>query len=60
MKQRFDAALVGVLIYGGVEPIDIGGTVGVVSMARRVLPALESMVIVSQMGPVRLAGGRAG
>jgi hypothetical protein len=60
VKQRFDASLVGVLIYGGVEPIDIGGTVGVVSMARRVLPALESMVIVSQMGPVRLAGGRAG
>jgi transcriptional regulator GlxA family with amidase domain len=57
VKQRFDAALVGVLIYEGVEPIDIGGTVGVVSMARRVLPALEATVIASQMGPVRLAGG---
>jgi transcriptional regulator GlxA family with amidase domain len=57
MKQRTDAALLGVLIYEGVEPIDIGGTVGVVSMARRILPAVEATVIARQAGPVRLAGG---
>ena len=57
MKQRSDTARIGVLIYEGVEPIDIGGTVGVVSMARRVLPFVEAAVIARQAGPVRLAGG---
>jgi transcriptional regulator GlxA family with amidase domain len=57
MKQRHDAARLGVLIYEGVEPIDLGGTVGVVSMARRVLPAVEATVIARHAGPVRLAGG---
>jgi transcriptional regulator GlxA family with amidase domain len=57
MKQRSDPAHIGVLIYDGVEPIDIGGTVGVVSMARRVLPQIESVVIARAAGPVRLAGG---
>jgi transcriptional regulator GlxA family with amidase domain len=57
MKQRSDPARIGVLIYDGVEPIDIGGTVGVVSMARRVLPQIESVVIARAAGPVRLAGG---
>jgi transcriptional regulator GlxA family with amidase domain len=57
MKQRGDPARLGVLIYPGVEPIDIGGTVGVVSMARHVLPRVEAVVIAAQAGPVRLAGG---
>jgi transcriptional regulator GlxA family with amidase domain len=57
MKQRCQPARVGVLIYPGVEPIDIGGTVGVVSMARRVLPAIEAVVIARFTGPVLLAGG---
>ena len=57
MKQRHDAARLGVLIYEGVEPIDLGGTVGVVSMARRVFPAVEATVIARHAGPVRLAGG---
>ena len=56
-RKRSDPALIGVLIYEGVEPIDIGGTVGVVSMASRVLPAVEAVVIAVQAGPVRLAGG---
>jgi transcriptional regulator GlxA family with amidase domain len=47
----------GVLIYPGVEPIDIGGTVGVVSMATRVLPNVAATVIARHPGPVRLAGG---
>ncbi len=35
MRDRTAAARIGVVIYEGVEPIDIGGTVGVVSMASR-------------------------
>jgi transcriptional regulator GlxA family with amidase domain len=57
MKQRSHAALLGVLIYDGVEAIDLGGTVGVVSMARHVLPAVKTTVIARRAGPVRLAGG---
>ena len=57
MKQRSDPARLGVLIYDGVEPIDLGGTVGVVSMARRVLPRVEAVVIAREAGPVQLAGG---
>ncbi len=57
VKQCSESALFGVLIYEGVEPIDIGGTVGVVSMARRVLPSVEATVIARHAGPVRLAGG---
>jgi transcriptional regulator GlxA family with amidase domain len=57
MKQRSDPALFGILIYDGVEPIDIGGTAGVISMARRVLPHIQAAVIARHPGPVRLAGG---
>jgi transcriptional regulator GlxA family with amidase domain len=56
-RQRSEPALIGVLIYDGVEPIDIGGTVGVVSMATRVLPAVRSVTIAAQAGTVSLAGG---
>ena len=45
----------GVIVYDGVEPIDIGGTVGVVSMARRLLPNIEAVVIAAQAGTVTLA-----
>ena len=56
-RSRSDPALFGMLIYPGVEPIDIGGTVGVVSMARRVLPAVCAVTIARGAGPVALAGG---
>lgn len=55
--DRATPALFGVLIYPGVEPIDIGGTVGVVSMATRVLPNVAATTIARRAGPVRLAGG---
>jgi transcriptional regulator GlxA family with amidase domain len=48
---------IGVIVYAGVEPIDIGGTIGVVSMAKRVLPGITSVTIAEQAGPVLLAGG---
>lgn len=57
MKQRSEASLIGVVIYDGVEPIDVGGTVGVMSMATRILPALRYVVIAERIGPVRLASG---
>ena len=57
MKQRHEPSRFGIVIYEDVEPIDIGGTVGVVSMARRVLPAIESVTIAARPGIVRLAGG---
>ena len=57
MKPRSAHARFGVLIYDGVEPIDLGGTVGVVSMATRLLPLVEAVVIARRPGPVRLAGG---
>jgi transcriptional regulator GlxA family with amidase domain len=56
-RERTSPALIGVVVYEGVEPIDIGGTVGVVSMARRVLPAIEAITIASAAGLVALAGG---
>jgi len=56
MKSRSQAARIGVVIYDGVEPIDVGGTAGVVSMAKRILPAISSVMIAERVGPVRLAG----
>lgn len=57
MRDRAARALFGVVIYDGVEPIDIGGTVGVLSMARRILPRVESVTIAENRGPIVLAGG---
>ncbi len=56
-RGRSEAARIGVVVYEGVEPIDIGCTVGVVSMASRVLPGIEAVTIAMEAGPVRLAGG---
>ena len=56
MKSRSEAARIGIVIYDGVEPIDVGGTAGVVSMARRVLPGIACVMIAERTGPVRLAG----
>jgi transcriptional regulator GlxA family with amidase domain len=56
-RLRSEPATVGVFIYDGTEPIDIGGTVGVVSMACRVLPAVRAVTIARRAGPVALAGG---
>ena len=57
MKDHDAETRIGVLIYDGVEPIDIGGTVGVMSMARRLLPGLVDLVIAPRKGPVVMAGG---
>jgi len=57
MRQPHDAALVAVVIYGGVEPIDVGGTIGVISMASRLLPGVRAVAVAERAGPVRCAGG---
>jgi len=46
-----------ILIYEGVEPIDIGATFGVLSMASRRIPELEFFGVASAKGPVHCAGG---
>ena len=57
MKAGSEPARIGIVIYDGVEPIDVGGTAGVISMARRVLPGISCVMIAERAGPVRLAGG---
>ena len=57
MLQRDQPARIGIVLYDGVEPIDLGGTVGVISMASRLLPGLSAVTIAARAGPVRCAGG---
>jgi transcriptional regulator GlxA family with amidase domain len=57
VQQRNQPARFGIVVYPGVEPIDLGATAGVISMARRVLPAIECVLIAAEPGPVQLAGG---
>lgn len=57
MRDRTQPARIGVVLYDTVEPIDVGGTVGVISMVKRVLPNISDAVIARNARPVRLAGG---
>lgn len=57
MNHRERPVLVAVILYEGVEPIDVGGTVGVISMASRTLPGIRATTIAERAGPVRCAGG---
>src|SRR4029453_15527183 len=47
----------GIVVYEDVEPIDVGATFGVLSMARRIEPAIEMFLVAARAGTVRLAGG---
>ena len=47
----------GILIYPGVEPIDIGAAYGVLSMARRIAPELRYAGVARQAGEVVCANG---
>ncbi|MDH3669388.1 MAG: DJ-1/PfpI family protein [Paracoccaceae bacterium] len=47
----------GILIYDGVEPIDIGATFGVLSMARRIAPDLNFAGVAREAGEVLCASG---
>ena len=57
MLNRDQPARIGIVLYDGVEPIDLGGTLGVISMASRLLPGLSAVTIAEHAGPVRCAGG---
>lgn len=47
----------GILIYPGVEPIDIGAAYGVLSMARRIAPGLRYAGLARRAGEVICANG---
>ena len=44
-------------VYADVEPIDVGATFGVLSMARRIDPGIEMALVAREAGNVRLANG---
>ena len=46
----------GILIYDGVEPVDLA-TFGVLSMARRVAPEISIFTVAPERGPVEFANG---
>jgi transcriptional regulator GlxA family with amidase domain len=46
-----------VLAYDGIEPIDIGATYGVLSMAKRLAPHLRFFVVAKSAGLVVMANG---
>ena len=56
-KERHDRSSFGIFIYEGVEPIDLGATFGVLSMARRVLPNIDMHIVAERAGVVTLASG---
>ena len=47
----------GIVIYPGVEPIDLGATFGVLSMATRVIPGIRAVTVAAVAGEVMFAGG---
>ena len=49
----------GLLLYPGVEPIDLA-TVGVLSMARRVVPQIDYLTVAAVTGNVALSNGLRG
>jgi transcriptional regulator GlxA family with amidase domain len=46
-----------ILIYEGVEPIDLGATFGVLSMAKRVDPSIETFGVAKHAGVLTCASG---
>jgi transcriptional regulator GlxA family with amidase domain len=57
LRDRTAAALFGIVLYPSVEPIDLGATYGVLSMARRILPNVRAITLATTPGPIALAGG---
>lgn len=48
---------VGIFIYDDVEPIDLGGTFGTLSMAKRLAPGISIHCVAARPGPVVLTNG---
>ena len=47
----------GILIYDGVEPIDLGATIGVLSIAKRIAPELAFATVARSAGVIACANG---
>ena len=56
-RSRHEPSLFGIVLYPSVEPVDLGATYGVLSMARRILPNVRAVTLAAKPGPVPLAGG---
>lgn len=50
-------AVYGILIYDGVEPIDVGAAFGVLSIAKRVVPELSFAGVAKRKGDLTCANG---
>ncbi len=46
-----------IFIYDEVEPIDLGGTFGVLSMAKRISPSIEMFLVAENAGSICLTNG---
>lgn len=57
MRPRTAPSLFGIVLYPGVEPIDLGATFGVLSMASRILPGVAATTLATRPGALTLAGG---
>lgn len=57
MRSRTAPALFGIVLYPGVEPIDLGATFGVLSMATRLLPGIRAVTLAATADDVLLANG---
>jgi transcriptional regulator GlxA family with amidase domain len=57
MREKSEKATFAIHVYDGVEPIDIGATFGVLSMARRIAPGIGMFLVAQSAGSVRTANG---
>ena len=57
LKVSLTSDMYGILIYDGVEPIDLGATFGVLSIAKRIAPDLEFAGVARSSGQVVCANG---
>lgn len=57
MGQDMGMSVYGILIYDGVEPIDVGAAFGVLSIAKRIVPNLTFFGVARTSGAVHCANG---
>ena len=57
MREKSAKTTFAIHIYDEVEPIDVGATFGVLSMARRIAPGIGMFLVAERAGPVRAANG---
>jgi len=55
--MQSSAPTVAIFAYDGIEPIDIGATYGVLSMAKRLAPGLRFFVVSKSGGELAMANG---